>query len=96
MADPRFALIRLEVEGMKHSMVTALTEHHALISSEIVEAVERYCTKENIESVVRAAAHKALDSALREEVENFFRWPGKGREVVAAAVRAKLIADLAE
>lgn len=79
-------IIRLEVERMKHSIFTALTEHAALMDSSVQKAVEAYCTEENIDAVVRKAAIEALDAAVKEEVRNFFWYSGNGRLAVREAV----------
>lgn len=79
-------IIRLEVEGMRHTMLTALTEHAAKMDYSIQRAVEAYCTPENIDAVVSNAARAALDDAVREEVRAFFRAGRAGRLAVREAV----------
>ena len=81
-----YPIIRLEVDRMKHSIVTALTELAALMDSSGKKAVEAYCTEENIDAVVRKAAMEALDAAVKEEVRNFFGYSGQGRLAVREAV----------
>ena len=79
-------IIRLEVERMKHSILTALSEHSAQLDESIQAAVEAYCTPENINAVVRKTAMEALDAAVKEEVRNFFQWSKPGRQAVREAV----------
>ena len=79
-------IIRLEVDRMKHSIFTALTEHTALMDSSVQKAVEAYCTEENIDAVVRKAAMDALDAAVKEEVRDFFGYSRNGRLAVREAV----------
>lgn len=85
-------IIRLEVEGMKYAVVTALSAHAAQMDADIQAAVEAYCTPENIASVVRGAATEALDRAIKAEVQNFFNY-GDGRKAVAAAVKESILAN---
>lgn len=84
-------IIRLEVEGMKHTLTTALMEHSALMDEQLRAAIEAYCTPENIARVVQEAARAALDQAIKESVQNFFRF-GPGRSAVAEAVKESLLA----
>ena len=83
-------IIRLEVEGMKRTIVTALTEHSAQMDADIQAAVEYYCTPENLSKVVRQEADRQFDHAIREEVTKFFRF-GDGRKAVAEAVRESIL-----
>lgn len=84
-------IIKLEVESMKHTMVTALQQHAALMDSSIQAAVEAYCTPENIDAVVQETARQALDAAVKQEVRDYFgRWNENGRMAVREAVIAFL------
>ena len=83
-------IIRLEVQGMKQTIMTALSEHSAQMDADIKAAVEEYCTDENLAVVVKSAAFKHLDNAIKEEVKKFF-WIGKGRKAVAEAVRESIL-----
>lgn len=84
-------IIKLHVEGMKHTVMCALMEHQAKMDASIEAAINAVCTPENIDAVVQRAARSAMEQAIASEVENFFRY-GSGREAVAAAVKAKLLA----
>lgn len=83
-------IIRLEVEGMRRTMAAMLAKHAVQIDKDIQEAVEAYCTPENLAFVVKTAASKALDATIREEVDKFFRY-GDGRTAVAAAVKESIL-----
>jgi hypothetical protein len=84
-------IIKLEVEGMRHTVMCALMEHQAKMDASIQAAIDAACTPENIDRVVQEAAGRALKEVIQAEVAKFFNW-GPGREVVAAAVKAKLLA----
>ncbi len=79
-------IIRLEVERMKQTILTALPEHAAAMDASVQAAIEAYCNAENIDAVVRKAATDALDAAVKEEVRNFFQWSQPGRRAVREAV----------
>lgn len=83
-------IIRLEVEGMKHSISAALLEHQAKMDADVIAAVEAYCQPENISYIIHEASRTALDNAIREEVKAFF-WLGEGRKAVAEAVKETLL-----
>ena len=87
---PPFPIIRFELEGIKRSMLIALTQHQALMDADLKAAVEAYCTPENISKVIHEAAYSALNYAIKEEVNAFFRH-GEGRKVVAAAVKEAIL-----
>lgn len=86
MSNNTYPVIRLEVERMKHSILVALSEHATTMDASVAKAVEAYCTQENIDRVVWSAAKEALDSAVREEVREFFRYSKPGRQAVREAV----------
>lgn len=83
-------MIRLEVEGMKRSIVVALMEHQAKMDADVIAAVDAYCQPENITRIIQEASWKALDEAIKEEVKAFF-WRGDGRVAVAEAVKEALL-----
>ena len=83
-------IIRLEVEHLRYQMCGALTEHAVQMDKDLKAAVDAYCTEENLAKVVKAAATRALDEVIRDEVEKFFRY-GEGREAVATAVKESIL-----
>lgn len=83
-------IIQLKVEGMKHTIMAALTEHSAQMDQDIKQAIEEYCTPENLARIVRDAAHAQLTAAIKEEVRVFF-WNGPGRKAVAEAVKESIL-----
>jgi hypothetical protein len=83
-------IIRLEVEGMRHTISTALLEHQAQMDTDVRNAVETYCQPDNISRIIHDAARDALNTAIREEVKAFFLM-GNGRKAVAEAVKESLL-----
>ena len=82
-------IIRLEVQGMKHSLAVALTEYTLQFDETLQAAIEAYCTPENIERIITYETQKTLDTVIREEVKRWFV-RGEGREVIRAAVEKRL------
>jgi hypothetical protein len=83
-------IIRLEVEGMKRTIMAALAEHSAQMDADLQNAIEDYCTPENLARVVQNAAREQLAAAIQAEVKNFF-WYGPGRKAVAEAVKESIL-----
>lgn len=86
----RIPIIRLEVEGMRHTVAAMLTEHAAKMDADIQAAVDEYCTDGNLARVVRSAARQAIEDAVKEEVRNFFSWSNTGRMAIREAVHKHL------
>ena len=84
--NPHFPIISLEVQGMKHSIKTALMNELAAIDEGIQSALEEMCEEGNIARIVNAEAKRQIEGALKEEVSNFFRWSAPGRAAVREAV----------
>jgi hypothetical protein len=82
-------IIKLEVEGMKYAIKTALSQHAAEMDTYIQAAVEDYCSEENLKAVVMEQAAEAIELAIQDEIGRFFRI-GNGRRAMADAVNAVL------
>lgn len=80
-------IIRLEVDFMKSVMRQHLSEQAVKMDSMVQQAVEAYCSEGNLRVVLGQAVREALDSAVREEVRDFFSGTRAGR----LAVREKVI-----
>lgn len=74
---------------MKATICAMLSEHTAKMDADIQRAVEEACSPENVLAVVQSAAAQAVQQALREEVEAFFKY-GAGRRALKQAVEEQL------
>lgn len=83
-------VITLEIQGMKHTIKTALMREAAAIDSGVQAALDKLCTEENVARIVEDEARQQIESALKEEVKNFFRWSNAGRAAVREAVHEHL------
>lgn len=83
-------IIRMEVQQMKYTVQAMLAEHAAQMDQNIRQAVEAYCTPENLDRVIREAANSAMQAAISDEVKSFFGYTGDGRKVIRAAVLQRL------
>jgi hypothetical protein len=82
-------IIKLEVQGMRHTMAFALSQYTAQIDETLQAALEAYCTPENLERVIQTETAKILDQVIKEEVKNWFTY-GEGRKAIKEAVEKKL------
>ena len=82
-------IIRLELDHMKYSILTALSQHAAQLDRDLRAAVDAYCTPANLARVIREQAKRTLDAVIKEEVNRFFMY-GDGRAAVKAAVEQRL------
>ena len=89
MREGTIPILTLEVEGMKHSIKTALTEYAAQLSEEIQMAVDAYCMPDNIRRVVADAVKRTIDNALQDELHNFYFY-GKGHSIILEAIHQAL------
>ena len=82
----RQPIIKLEVNFMKSTMVRHLSEETAKVDSMVAKAVESYCSDENLQHVIDEEVKLALDSAVREEIRDFFSSTRSGRQAVREMV----------
>lgn len=83
-------VIKLEVEGMKYAIKTALTQHQAAMDKAVNQALEQICSEENIKYIVESEARRVLEQVIQEEVVKFFRY-GEGRQAVAESVKETIL-----
>lgn len=86
-------IIRLEIEGMKASILHALTEYELQMDSLVKEAIERQCSSEHIHQLINYETSRAIDEAVKDEINNFFKY-GKGRDAIKSAICDKLSTGL--
>lgn len=84
-------IIKLEVDGMRHSIQVALMRHAAQIDKDMQRAVDAFCSEGNVARIVEEEARRHIQLALKEEVANFFKWDGAGRAAIRQAVQESLL-----
>ena len=82
-------IIRLEVESMRQTMALALTEYTSQLDTDLHNAIDAYCTPDNLRRVIEQEANRTLEQVIREQVKAWFIY-GAGREVIKRAVEQKL------
>lgn len=83
-------IITLEIQGMKHTIRTALMQEAAALDKGVQAALDKLCTEENVARIVEDESRRQIEAALKEEVQNFFRWSNAGRAAVREAVHEHL------
>lgn len=83
-------IITLEIQGMKQTIKTALMQEAAALDNAVQAALDKLCTEEQIAAIVERTARGEIEAALKEEVQNFFRWNNAGRAAIREAVNEHL------
>ena len=79
-------IIRLEVESMRYTVMTALTKHAAQMDADVQNAVDRYLTEENVIKIIDETVRDCVNSAVKEEIQRQFIYSGAGRKAIREAV----------
>lgn len=82
-------IIRIEIEGMRQSILAALSEREVQMDAYVSEAITRYATPENLARVIDAEVSRSIDAAIKEATESYFKY-GEGRKFIVAAVAKRL------
>jgi hypothetical protein len=83
-------IIRLEIEGMKHTIMQAMTQYVAQMDSDIQAAVERACRPEVITVLIEETARREISKAVTDSVEAFYRY-GEGHAVIRDIVLTSML-----
>lgn len=84
--------VEIEVERMRHGLMAAFINSADEVNRITQDAIEEYCTAENLTRVIEDQAQSSIKAAIEEEIDRFFRY-GKGRSAIRDAVQKQL--DLA-
>lgn len=82
-------IIRIEFERMQYTLSAMIAEHMASMDPMIREAVKNVCQPENVKRILELQAKAAIEAAIKDAVESYFRY-GKGRNAIKAAVEQEL------
>lgn len=88
-------IVRLEIEGFKHTLVNAFSKHLIGIDDQVRKAVEQVCSPENIDRILLEHVDKYIKQAIEEEMKSFFI-KGDGRKFIREKVAEKLNSELKE
>jgi hypothetical protein len=83
-------VIRFEVQGMKHSIMVALTEANLKLDRDMRAAVEAACEPSRVAQVLREEAWRCTQEALKDAVRNWFLYTEDGQGVIRDEVAKRL------
>lgn len=83
------SIVRIEIEGMKHAIVSAITNRDIETEQFVRESIEKFCQPENISRIIAKEVDSTLEGVISEEIRRYFSY-GKGREIVAHAVKERM------
>jgi hypothetical protein len=86
-------IVRLELEGMRQSILHAFADFQMEQGAYVKKAVEDYCSEGHLRVIFQQEVQRVLDKTIQEEVQKFFTY-GEGRKIVAEAVKLKLFVGL--
>lgn len=86
---PEPFIVTLSVEGMKHSITTAISEHLAKMDKDIQAVVDKVCTPEFVSNVIKEAASAAIARKIKDEVTNYYSY-GDGAKTIAEVIKESL------
>jgi len=78
-------VLRLTLNHMKHAIQMALMAYSGELDQMLTQAIEDYCTPENLTQIVNEQVHRTIPQIIQEAVERYYRY-GEGREEVRAAI----------
>jgi len=87
----KLPIIRLELEGFRHSIVAMLTEHAAKMDVDIRNAVESYLTSANVAEVIAGTVRATINEQIRASIESHYKY-GEGRKIIDSEVTRVLAA----
>jgi len=83
-------IIRLEIEGMRHTVMACLSEYAAKMDADVQNAVAEAITPENIGRIIRESAAREVKSAIESEIHRFFSYDPVGATFIREAVNVEL------
>ena len=78
-------VIKLTLESMQASILQCFSEQQVSMDEQVREAVTKFCTKENIQAILDKQTADAIESAIKAQIQSFFRY-GAGQQVIKQAV----------
>jgi len=79
-------VIKIELESMRATIHTMLTRHAAMLDTQINEAVDKFCSEEQLAAVIAQTVKDQITMAVKDEIRNQFSYTGAGRKAIREAV----------
>jgi hypothetical protein len=81
--------IRLELEGMKQSIIHAFGELQVNQDQMVRDAVAKFCTTENLQGMLDSIVRETLTYEIKQAVTDFYRYR-EGRDLIKKLVQERL------
>jgi predicted transcriptional regulator len=85
-----FPIVRFEVEGMKRSIIAALTEANLRLDEDMQRAVELALEPARVRQVLQEEAWRCTQEALKDAVRSWFLHSHDGQHVLKEEVAKRL------
>lgn len=82
-------IIRLEIQGMQTTVMTALTQYAAQMDSDIQAAVAECLTVEKLTAIIKKTADEEIIKAIHNEMREFYT-RGRGNQIIRKVVNETL------
>lgn len=84
-----FPRLNLQLQGMQHSIMTALAQHHEELARMVQDSINRLCTVENLKIIIDETAKSEIEQAIKEQIRKFYAY-GEGKIIIENAVKQTL------
>jgi hypothetical protein len=81
--------IRLEIEGMRHAILHAFSQHNRDIEEYLQKETEKFVKGYDFQAAVAKSLGPLFDEIVRKAVERHFTY-GPGREAIEKAIQDSL------
>lgn len=88
-----YPTIRLDLQGMKQSIVNALSAYHEDIEKNVKAQLETILKEFDFGEAVTAVAKQVILESVRNAVEYYFKY-GEGTKIIKEIVQKSIVASL--
>lgn len=82
-------IVRLSLEGMKHSIETAISQHLTSMDADIQRAIDEICTPQYVAKAIQEEAEKVIAQTIKDQIANYYKY-GDGAKVIKEVVNESL------
>lgn len=86
-------IMRLELEGMKHSILHAFSQMSVATDAMVQVEVEKFCQPERLQEIIAQEVGRVLKASIENEVRSFFSYGDGGtyiKELTKLAIASSL------
>lgn len=83
-------IVKIEIESMRHSLKTMLSEHVLAVDEQMRAAVDEALKPENVAEFLREQVRIHMRAAISDEIQRAFGYTSAGRAAIREAVMLHL------